>query len=1415
MDYHSHSSSISNSTSSGTTALDQHQQPSVKFTYTRASPSVRWPHLKLSDIYLPSPPPPPPAPSSVVNPHVTDEEASNLIQEEGEKEEVEMQSGTELESEEERLRRRSRTQVKKMNKLALRRAQDWRERVGHVAQRILSLKGEGVSVEDVLADYSGRVHLTPTDYCFLVKHIGQENWERALQLYRWVNSCPWYSPNPRMVSAILAVLGKARRESLAAEIFARATLDTAVATTVQVYNAMMGVYARSANFRKVQQVFDLMRERRCEPDLVSFNTLINARFKAPGDADPITPDFASRLLDDVRKSGLSPDIITYNTLISACSRASNLEEAVKVFQDMEAHHCQPDLWTYNTMISVYGRCGLAAQAEQLFEQLEAKGFSPDAITYNSLLYAFARQGDVDKVKEIGDRMVSMGFARNEMTYNTIIDMYGKQGQHSLALQLYRDMKSSSGFNPDEVTYTILIDCLGKANKMAEAASVMSEMLAAGVRPALRTYSALICGYAKAGNSVEAERAFDCMRGSGIIPDRRAYSVMVDIFLRANESVKALRLYREMVHGGITPDLGLYQGILQKLGYENKMEDIEIIVRDMEELCGMKPEAISSILVKGKCYDGAAKMLRKAISNSSEIDHKVLLPILSSFSSSGRHTEALDLLQFFKQHAQGSNQIVTEALITVLCKTHRLDDALREYNNTQKFLSSGSCTMYESLIECCERDELVTEASQIFSDMRFYGLRPSESAYQSMAHLFCKIGFPETAHHLIDLARTEGTVLSDVSILVDVIENYGKLNLWKKAEAMVSDLRQTHTTLDRKVWNALIKAYAASGCYEQARAVFNKMMRDGPFPTLDSVNGLLQALIADGRLDELYVLIQELQDMGFKISKCSITLMIEAFARTGNIFEVKKLYHGMRAAGYLPTMHLYRVRDAEAMVSEMEETGFKPDISIWNSMLRLYVAIEDYGKSTQIYQRIKEDGLEADEDTYNSIIVLFCKDYRPEEGMSMMHEMRRHGLEPKLDTYKSLIAALGKQHLVELAETLFEDLLSKGFKLDRSFYHLMMKFFRNSGDHSKAQNLLGMMKDAGVEPTAATMHLLMVSYGSSGKPEEAAKVLSDLKETGVNLSTLPYSSVIDAYLRAGDYSAGIQKLIEMQKEGVVPDYRIWTCFIRAASLCRQTSEAITLLTSLQDVGFNLPIRLLMEKSESLISDVNQCLEVLETKEDDAAFNFVNALEDLLWAFELRATASWIFQLAIKRKIYRHDIFKVADKDWRADFRKLSGGAALDASLEGYPESPKFVVLVTGMAEYNMVSLNGTLRACLLEMGSPFLPCRKRSGWLVAKAHSLRMWLKDSPFCLDLELKNASSLPVCNSMQLIEGCFIRSDLVPAYKEITEKLGFVRPQMFAKLALLSDEKRELAIRTYIEHGRAKEERIKSMYALKRKKK
>ncbi|KAL6008624.1 hypothetical protein ACLOJK_034138 [Asimina triloba] len=159
------------------------------------------------------------------------------------------------------------------------------------------------------------------------------------------------------------------------------------------------------------------------------------------------------------------------------------------------------------------------------------------------------------------------------------------------------------------------------------------------------------------------------------------------------------------------------------------------------------------------------------------------------------------------------------------------------------------------------------------------------------------------------------------------------------------------------------------------------------------------------------------------------------------------------------------------------------------------------------------------------------------------EMEEAGFKLDLSIFNILLWEQGQQ-----AEDLCEGLRSKGWRLDNFVYHTMMKIYKDSGNHSKVANVLSLMKEDGVEPTVSTMHMLMVSYGTVGQAQDA-EVLNKLKLLGLDLSTVSYSSVIDAYLKNGDYILGIEKLQDTKKDGIELDCLIWTCFVRVASLCQ--------------------------------------------------------------------------------------------------------------------------------------------------------------------------------------------------------------------------------------------------------------------------
>jgi hypothetical protein len=86
--------------------------------------------------------------------------------------------------------------------------------------------------------------VTPTDLSFVVRQVGQTSWHRALEVYEWLTLHRQHAPGPRLLSAILGVLGRARQDSLAEEVFLRCYSDVDSEPAVQVLSVIIYIQSK-------------------------------------------------------------------------------------------------------------------------------------------------------------------------------------------------------------------------------------------------------------------------------------------------------------------------------------------------------------------------------------------------------------------------------------------------------------------------------------------------------------------------------------------------------------------------------------------------------------------------------------------------------------------------------------------------------------------------------------------------------------------------------------------------------------------------------------------------------------------------------------------------------------------------------------------------------------------------------------------------------------------------------------------------------------------------------------------------------------------------------------------------------------------------------------------------------------------
>lgn len=1438
-----------------TPAEEQGGEPHVAFSYSRASPSVRWPELELRDpdtakdwitlskeldaqnaldetnhahddarlLHRDNRPThidghhedagPPPLRrltgySPPINPYIAAHGKSHPAM-------AAQSSFVASLIEPEAQPRRKNGKLIRLSKLALLKAKDWREKVQRLSEAILKLEARN-SVADLLKEWQEQ--LAPTDMCIVLKRVGDNNWHRALELYEWYNVKRWYEPNSRMLASMLSILGRVHQVSIAKEIFDRA--EPSIGNCVQVYNAMMGVYARQGDCNRVQILLNLMKERGCALDLITYNTVINARCKSG-----LMPGMAMQLLEDMKKDRLIPDVITYNTLISACASRNDCVEAELVFEAMQNSRCEPDLWTYNALISLYGRTlGKEGKAIDYFNTLQRQGLVPDAVTFNAVLYAYARTGRVNEFDGVRIQMRDAGCHADEITYNTMISMYGRLSLHKEALLSYHEMKDE-GCRPDAVTFTVLIDVLGKAGMVEEAEQVFQEMSELQVSPTLQTFSAMIYAYAKAGKTTEAQSTYDCMLQTGIEPDHRAFSLMLDVLQQANLPQKAMVVYQKAIRRHFVPDLEIYGTLLQWFAQEGMIKDVDTISNEL--FCaGFAHTEVCTTLLEAHLPEKAAELQLSRLAQGSDVDERLLLGVLQQFGDSAKYSEAQSFVDSISSSTSALGPRMHEALLTLLAEAKQVDAVRSELDKVRVNGKSLSLDAYRTLITMFQDVDMPDQVLLISSDMQLFRIEMDETCKKSVSNAYDKVNSVDSSQVLPNRSTKDGdTEEVPLDSYISLMEAYGKQHLWERAEGIFREMQEAGYRPSLKAWNTLISAYAVCGEYDNARFAVAEMIADGKVPTARTCTALLQAVINAERTKEICTVLQEMRQYGVSPSKNVFLDIIESFVNGGKGHAAKAVFYELKNAGYFPNMQVYRSlivsftkskhpKDAEDMIKEMEADGFSPDVVIYNSMITLYGKMGYYNKGAEMFIKMQAVGCSPDSYTYNSLIWIFSKCLKIQEALAIVRQMEKAGFAPDAESYTALISVCGRLRMIEAAEVLFKDAHESGCQLNSKVFHAMMNVYRNAGQPEKVEKLLREMKDAGIEPTLGTLHVLMDSYGKRGDPKQAELVLENMLETGLTPGTIQYAGVIKAYLKNKNFDQAIEKLLSMKHEGLEPDFIIWTTVVAAASQCKESCMAVKLLGALGDVGFSLPLRLLTEKNVGLLEEFDQTLRVLERYGEEAGLGLTNVVLDLLWAFQMHGTAGRVFVVAIERNVYSSTMARVLVKDWNADLRRLSPGAALvaltlwldqmqDAALQGFPEAPTTVTLTTGGkgCTSNQTSVEQTVKVHLWTMGSPFLRS-ERPGVFKSKGYSLCHWLKDSPHCMDLKLRNFAVLPEFNTMEVHNGAFMPARLVAGLQQIEQSMGELKPKKFRKLIHLTQMQRSEKIAAEL---KAKEEMMR----------
>jgi pentatricopeptide repeat protein len=237
--------------------------------------------------------------------------------------------------------------------------------------------------------------------------------------------------------------------------------------TVMSFNALLAACVSSRKYDKISGIIaELPKLLKIDLDMFSYYIVINA-FSAMGDIRS-----ALLVIEKMEKNGIEPDLITYNTLLEGLYKAKMFKEADKVWTLMEVKNVSPTVRTYNAKIRGLILDDRLSQTADLIKEMVKASIKPDVYTYNDLIRGSVKADNVFEAKKWYNELANNMIKPVTVTFKIILPFALEKLDFKLGLDLCKDaMKHNATL--DVIMVQKIVEGLVKESMIDEAEELVN------------------------------------------------------------------------------------------------------------------------------------------------------------------------------------------------------------------------------------------------------------------------------------------------------------------------------------------------------------------------------------------------------------------------------------------------------------------------------------------------------------------------------------------------------------------------------------------------------------------------------------------------------------------------------------------------------------------------------------------------------------------------------------------------------------------------------------------------------------------------------------------------------------------------------------------------------------------------------
>lgn len=361
--------------------------------------------------------------------------------------------------------------------------------------------------------------------------------------------------------------------------------------------------------------------------------------------------------------------------------------------------------------------------------------------------------------------------------------------------------------------------------------------------------------------------------------------------------------------------------------------------------------------------------------------------------------------------------------------------------------------------------------------------------------------------------------------------------------------------------------------------------------------MIRKLAADGQVDSVQYLLQQMKLQGFPCSEDLFVNVISVYRQVGLSERAVEMFYRIKEFGCDPSVKIYnhvldtllgenRVQMIYKVYRDMKKRdGFEPNVFTYNVLLKalcknnkvegaqkLLVEMSNKGCSpdavsyTTVISSMCELGLvkegkelaarfEPVVSVYNALINGLCKDGDYEGAFELMREMvvekEKKGVSPNVISYSTIINALCSVGETEISFSLLGQMLKRGCHPNVHTLSSLVKgcFVRGRSSADALGLWSSMIRGFELQPNVVAFNTLVQGLCSHGDMEKALSVFSRMEENGCSPNIRTYGSLINGFAKRGSLEGAVDIWNKMLTSGCSPNVVVYTSMVEA--LCRHS------------------------------------------------------------------------------------------------------------------------------------------------------------------------------------------------------------------------------------------------------------------------